>query len=222
VADASLAVEVRTDTGKGAARRLRAGGRIPAVLYGHGSEPLSLSLDSIALERLIKGSHAGLNTLIALEGSGGVEGKTVMIKELQREAVRGALWHADLHLINATESVMVSVPVHTTGIAIGTVSGGLVDHAHREVELICLVSAIPDELVMDITNLDLGDSLHARDLKLPAGVELKTDPDVALLSIVAPAKLDEPTVGEEGVEGEAAEGEAPADAADADTEKAED
>ena len=162
--------------------------------------------------------------VIALEGSGGVEGKTVMIKELQREAVRGALWHADLHLINATESVMVSVPVHTTGTAIGTVSGGLVDHAHREVELICLVSAIPDELVMDITALDLGDSLHAGDLQLPTGVELKTDPDIALLSIVAPAKLEEeaPVEGAEELEGEAAEGEAPADGEEGATEKAED
>jgi large subunit ribosomal protein L25 len=209
VADASLAVEVRQDTGKGAARRLRLTGRIPAILYGHGSDPVSLTVDSTALDRLIKSSHAGLNTLIALEGPSEVSGKTVMIKDLQREAVRGGLIHADLHLTDVTERVVVNVPVHSTGIAVGTIDGGLVDHAHREVELSCLVSAIPDEIVVDITALDMGDSLHAGDLVLPAGVELKTDPDMTLLSIVAPAKLelDTPTAeGEEG-EAEAAEGE---------------
>jgi large subunit ribosomal protein L25 len=213
VADASLAVEVRQDTGKGQARRLRTGGRIPAVLYGHGSTPLSLSLDSSALERLIKTSHAGLNTLISLKGSGGVAGKTVMIKELQREAVRGSLLHADLHLVDATERVVVSVPVHTTGIPKGAIDGGIVDHAHREVELSCLVSAIPDELVIDISELDIGDSLHARDLVLPAGVDLETDPDVTMLSVVTPAKLELDTPAE-AVEGDAvaaaADGDAPA------------
>jgi large subunit ribosomal protein L25 len=205
--ETSLAYQLRDGTGKGKARRLRAVGRIPAVLYGHGNTPVCLSLESRELERLLQKSHAGMNTLIDLQGEGEASGKTVMIKELQREAVRGTLVHADLYEIDKDERVVVNVPVHTTGIAEGTVMGGLVDHVHREVEVSCLVSAIPDELVVDVTPLDVGDSIHARDLQLPDGVELKTDPDVTLVSVVAPAKLEEEAPAEEDVE-EVAEGEA--------------
>jgi large subunit ribosomal protein L25 len=216
VADTSLAVEHRAGKGKGAARKLRAEGQIPAVLYGHGNDPVSLSLNSRALERLIQNSNAGLNTLIALEGFQEVSGKQVMIKELQREAVRGGLMHADLLEINAHETLVVHVPIHTTGIAVGsTLAGGLVDHAHRELEVSCLVTAIPDELVVDISALDIGDSIHAGEITLPDGVELKTDPSVAVISVVAPAKVEEIEVeGEEAVEGE---GEAAADAGAADS-----
>lgn len=204
--ETSLAVEMRSETGKGAARKLRSRGQIPATLYGHGNQPHCLSVGARTLERLLKASDAGMNTLIHLEGASEVAGKLVMLKELQREAVRGAYLHADLFEIDPHERVVVNVPVHTVGSAAGELVGGLVDHAHREVELECLVTAIPDDIKVDISALELGDSIHASDLVLPAGVELKTDPTVSMISIVAPTKAVEDEVAEEVAEGEVSEG----------------
>ena len=217
--DASLAVEIRTAGGKGVARKLRAAGRIPGVLYGTETPTTALTLDPDALEKVIRTSHAGVNTLIDLTGANEVAGKTVLVKELQREPVRGALLHADLFEVDPNETISVSVPIHLTGTAHGVTMGGLIDHALRVLELDCLPSAIPDEIVVDVAHLDIGDSIHVSELPLPEGVELITGSEQSVVSVVAPRVEEEPTVEEEleGVEGEAgaAEGEEPAEGGDA-------
>ena len=111
----TLAVEVRTNSGKGAARKLRAKGRVPAVVYGSGMEPVSLSLVPGSLELIVKASDAGVNTLISLDGDGAIKGKTVLIKELQRDPVRGNLVHADLFEIDMTKRIAVMVPIQLVG-----------------------------------------------------------------------------------------------------------
>jgi len=218
VGDQSLAVEVREATGKGVARKLRAKGLVPAVLYGQGRAPVSLSLDPIVLDKVLRSSHAGLNTLIDLEGA--VTGKTVLVKDLQRDPVRGAMLHADLYEVDIDQTITVSVPVHLNGIPHGVTMGGLLDHALREIEVECLPGAIPDSVDIDVSGLDQGDSVHVRDLELPSGVELRTDPELSVVSVVAPTVEEEPVV-EEGVEdlaaaegapeGEAPEGEEPSE-----------
>ena len=212
--DTSLAVEIREATGKGAARRVRRGGRIPGVVYGAEIESVSITLDPAALDKLIRTSHAGVNTLIDLEGPSLVAGKTVLVKELQREPVRGALVHADLFEVNVTETVRVSIPVHVSGTPHGVTMGGLLDHALREIDIECLPRAIPDEIVVDVTALDVGDSIHVSDLTLPEGVELHTPGDLSVVSVVAPRAEEEPSAEEQaevaaaaaGAEGAAAEG----------------
>ena len=208
VSETTIAVEIREGAGKGVARKLRAAGRVPAVLYGHGLASVRLSLDPSALEHVIKSSDAGLNTLIALEGDASVAGKTVLVKELQRDPVDRRMLHADLFEVDPRERITVSVPLQVVGTAPGvSLSGGLLDHSIREIELDCLPRAIPDTIEVDVSSLELGDSLHVRDLVLPEGVELKTDSDLSVISIVAPSVAEEPVA--EAEEEELVEGAVP-------------
>ncbi len=207
MAENTLAVELREGTGKGVARRLRATGRVPAVVYGHGKESVSLTLDPAVLEGMLRKSQAGMNTLLELAGDTAISGKTVLVKELQRDPVSGFVVHADLFEIDTTERISVSVPVHLTGSAEGVKMGGLIDHVLREIELDCLPSAIPDEFLVDVTNLIMGEAIHVSDLEVPEGIHIRTHEDLPVVSIVAPTVEEEPEV-EEGAE-ELAEGEEP-------------
>lgn len=221
MSDVSLAVELRQGTGKGVARQLRRDGRIPGVVYGTRLAALSIHLDPRALDRLIQTSHAGINTLIALQGPSELAGKTVLVKELQREPVRGSLLHADLYEVDADARVRVSVPVHLSGTAHGVTMGGLLDHALREIEVDCLARAIPDEVVVDVSALDIGDSIHVEELVLPEGVELHTQADLPVVSVVAP-RIEEPTAEEAEAAAEAAEAvaeAAPAEGAEGESEE---
>ena len=212
MADFELAIEIREPKGKGAARKLRAAGRVPGVYYGSG-DSRSISFDPTALERVISSSSAGMNTLIGLVGATEIEGRQVLIKDIQRDPVLGNLLHADLYAVDLSKKVTVSVPVRLLGIPMGVQLGnGILDHALREVELECLPTSIPEDIEIDVSELDLGHSLHVRDLSLPADVILLSDSDLSVVSVVAPKVEEEPVVeeleeGEEGVEGEVAEGE---------------
>ncbi len=188
--DQSLAVEVRTDTGKGVARKLRAVGRIPAVLYGHGNASVSLSIQAKDLDTLLKTSHAGLNTLIDLEGDGAVAGKVVLIKELQRHSVAGTLSHADFFEIDATAKIHVSVPIKLEGTPEGVKLGGVLEHMMREIDLLCLPNAIPDSLEVDVSGMNQNESLHVSDLTLPEGVETGVDEALPIVH-VATKKIEE-------------------------------
>ena len=221
MAENTLAVESREGTGKGFSRRLRAAGRVPAVVYGHGKESVSLTLDPGVLEAMLRKSHAGMNTLIELEGDAKVKGRTVLVKELQRDPVLGFVIHADLFEIDTTERISVSVPIHLTGIAEGVTMGGLIDHVLREIELDCLPNAIPDGFTVDVTRLVMGEAIHVSDLDVPDGVHIRTHSELPVVSVVAPTVEEEPEVEEveEGVaeteEGAAGEA-APAEAASGD------
>lgn len=210
--DQSLAVEVRTDTGKGVARKLRAVGRIPAVLYGHGNASVSLSIQAKDLDTLLKTSHAGLNTLIDLEGDSAVEGKVVLIKELQRHSVAGTLSHADFFEIDATAKIHVSVPIKLEGTPEGVKLGGVLEHMMREIDLLCLPNAIPDSLEIDVSGMNQNESLHVSDLTLPEGVETGVDEGLPIVH-VATKKVEE--VVEVVAEGDEAAKEGDAEAAPA-------
>jgi large subunit ribosomal protein L25 len=212
VGDQSLAVEVRTDTGKGVARKLRAVGRIPAVLYGHGNASVSLSIQAKDLDTLLKTSHAGLNTLIDLEGDSAVEGKVVLIKELQRHSVAGTLSHADFFEIDATAKIHVSVPIKLEGTPEGVKLGGVLEHMMREIDLLCLPNAIPDSLEVDVSGMNQNESLHVSDLTLPEGVETGVDEALPIVH-VATKKIEEEV--EVVAEGDEAAKEGDADAAPA-------
>jgi large subunit ribosomal protein L25 len=219
VADTALTVEVREGTGKGVARKLRAAGRIPGNCYGQ-RKAQSVSVDPRALDYLIKHSASGMNTLIDLkvEGGGGFDGKQVLLKELQRDPVSNEPLHADFFAVDLTHKLDVAVPVHLTGTAVGvSMGGGILDQVLREIHLECLPDAIPEEIAVDVSELDIGMSIHVRDLDIPRGSELISDGDLSVASVLAPKAAEEeiPTDVEELAEGE----EAPdAEAADADAE----
>jgi large subunit ribosomal protein L25 len=218
VAENALPVQIRDRAGKGVARKLRAGGRIPGVVYGRTTPPVPISLDPVALRRILVRSEAGLNTLLELDVAGGgpLHGRPVLVRELQRDPVRGAYLHADLLAVDLLQKIQVSVPIHVVGKAHGVELGGILDHSLRELELLCLPTAIPKEIPVDVTGLEIGQSLHVRDLVLPEGVELRSDPDLSVVSVVVPAVEVTPTPAEAApAEAEAApvaEGEAKAEA----------
>lgn len=192
---ALLNIERREGVGKGVARKLRAAGRIPGVCYSSGQSPEAVSLDPRALDRILRSSEAGINTLIDLVvgGGGSYHGRTVLVRELQRDPVSGAALHADLFALDLTAKVSVSVPIHLRGHAAGVEEGGILDHALREVELECLPRAIPKEIVVDVSALVVGASIHVRDLALPEGVALLSDGDLSVVSVVLPRKAEEET-----------------------------
>lgn len=222
--DVTLSVESRDTRGKGAARRLRQRGLVPGVVYGGGREATPIAIDVAGFERLLETSHGGVNTLIDLAGDSAASGRTVIAKELQREAVRGALTHIDFYEVDLATKMEVSVPIHLVGTPEGVVNGGVLDQQQREIVLLCLPDGIPDEIEADVSGMELGDSLHIEDLIFPAGVEVATDENLTVATVLIPRGLKESEgAGEETGEGAeaAAEGET-GDAKEATDTKAED
>jgi len=214
VAENILTAEPRELTGKGANRKLRVAGRIPGVVYGKKREAQPVALDPTALEKVLRGSGAGLNTLIDLSVGGRTD--TVLVKELQRHPVYGHYWHVDFFQVDLTQKITVSIPLHFIGKAHGVEFGGILDHPLREIEVECLPRAIPEFVEVDVSALEIGQSIHVSELRLPEGVEVKNDPTLPVASVVLPAAEVEATPTETVVEGEVPEGEvavaAPAEA----------
>jgi large subunit ribosomal protein L25 len=206
VAENALVAEMRDGTGKGAARKLRAQGRIPAVVYGRKRAAQSIIVSPDALQKLLRGA-AGMNTLIDLSLGGATS--TVLVKGLERDPVRGKYLHADFYEVDLTQKVTVAVPVHLVGKAAGTDFGGILDHPLRELLIECLPREIPQRIDVDVTALQVNDSIHVSDLRLAAGLTIKTDGALAVASVVLPA-AEEAAPAAAAVEGVPVEGEAAA------------
>jgi large subunit ribosomal protein L25 len=205
-----LPVEIRNGNGKGPARRLRASGRVPAVLYGSGTSTLSLSVPSRELERTV-----GTNQLIDLVGPSQVQGKPVLLKQFQRDPVSQHIVHCDFYAVDTQKPVVVTVPIHLSGKAIGIEMGGLLESLMRAVEVSCLPLQIPTVLNADVSQLAIGGVLHARSIELPEGVALATDPEASIAHVIAPRIETTTTAAAAGTEAAAAEGAAAGEAAGA-------
>ena len=222
----ALGVELREGRGKGVARKLRAAGRIPGICYRRNADSVAISLDPNELDRLLRKASSGINTLIDLKvASGGdFDGRQVLIKELQRDPISGAYLHADLYAVDLQQKIHVSVPIHLKSTAIGvSMGGGILDHATRELDVECMPNAIPEGFAVDVSELEIGQSIHVRDLAIPEGIEVLNDPDVPIVSVVAPAVVEEEAPAEVEEEGEAVpEGEAEAAPEDGAEQKSDD
>src|SRR4029453_7052890 len=201
-----LAAENRSEAGKGAARRLRASGRVPAVLYGHGTKPQHLSVDARQFGQALR-SDAGVNVLISLEV--GSDQHLALAKEIQRHPGRGHLLHVAFIQVRRGEKVHVQVPVHLVGEAPGAREGGIVDQDLYQLNVEAEVTAVPEAVAADVAGLGIGDVLRVADLKAPEGAAILDDPEASVVSVVAPTVEPEPELegGGEGGEGEVAEGE---------------
>jgi len=208
MSETALVVESRASTGKGAARKLRAAGRIPAVLYGQGKASLPLTIDPRALEKVLRSGGANALLDLTVEGRPELGSPVALVKELQRHPIRGTIVHADLYQVDLTRTVEVEVPVHLVGKAKGLDFGGILEHSLREVALECLPRSIPAAIEVDITNMELGDVIHVRDLVLPAGVSLLTDPDLGVVHVALPAAEETPAAPTAEAAAAAATGEA--------------
>jgi large subunit ribosomal protein L25 len=208
-----ITIERRTDSGKGAARKLRRAGKIPGVLYGPKRETTSVAALALEIERKLshlEGSH--LIRLVA--GNGGesdLNDRMVLLREMQRHPVSGGVLHADFYEVDLTERLAVSVPLHFIGKAVGVVNGGILQPILREVEVECLPTEIPDFIEVDVTALDIHDSLHIGDLSIPAGVTPVGDRGQAIVAVLPPTVEAKPAEAEAAAEAAPAEG-APAPA----------
>lgn len=166
-----LNAEPRTDTGKGASRRLRHAGKVPAIMYGSKKDPESLTLSHHEIIRNLE--HEAFYSHILTVKVGSDETQAVL-RDLQRHPSKPFILHMDLQRVSATETLKMLVPVHLTGEeeAVGVKAGGLVSHDSTEVLIECLPKDLPEFIEVDISALDIGDSLHLSDLKLSDGVAL--------------------------------------------------
>lgn len=187
----SLKSARRSDVGKGVARKLRQVGRIPAVYYGRGEEPIPLVVTLRELEEVIDRAE-GSNVIVDLkvEGDAGADRKA-LIREIQRDPVVGNILHLDLQHISLTERIVVEVPIVLLGTPTGVKDGGgILEHLLREVEVECLPTDIPSRLEVDVSGLNIGDSLHVSDLKADR-VVIRTEADRAIAAVVPPTILEE-------------------------------
>lgn len=177
----------REKTGKEYAKKLRLKKVIPAILYGKGIKPVALEIDGKELQDILK-SGARENVVINLkvEGDPKIKEKTVLIREIQVDPVKEHIFHVDFNTISLTEKIKVKVPVHERGEAPGVKEGGIIDHVHREVEVECLPTEIPNRIDVSIDGLNIGDARYVKDLTFPKGVKCTLDPEEIVLSILAP------------------------------------
>ena len=178
MSEVRISAEPRTEFGKGGARRTRRAGNVPAVLYGHGTDPRHISLPSREFERALH-TDAGANVLLTLQIEGGDE--LALPKSIQRDPVRGVIEHVDLILVRRGEKITVEVPVHVLGDAI---SGGLVDQQLTTLSVLTEATHIPSGFEVSITGLEIGGGIHAKEVELPSGTELVTDGDAVVVHIL--------------------------------------
>ena len=206
-----LKAEPRDGTGKGAARKIRAGGRVPAVVYGRGVDAMPVTVDAKELFHLLH-TDAGMNVLVDLHVNS--DQMLAMPREIQRDHIRGTFVHVDFLRIARDEKITVEVPVHLVGESHGVKEGGVVEHHLWNLQLECFPQDVPSSIEADITPLGIGDSLKVSDLKLPDKTTLLTSLDETIVSIVHPQILVVEEEAAEEVEGEEVEGEEGAEAAE--------
>jgi large subunit ribosomal protein L25 len=207
--EVKLKAEARDAVGKGAARKIRARGKVPAVLYGPAVEPQRLAVDARDLWHALH-TDAGMNVLIDLQLDG--EDYLTLPREVQRDIVRGTLLHIDFLRIRKDVAIQVDVPIHLVGESAGVKEGGVIEHHLWEVKVECLPTDVPESIDARIAALTIGDSLHVSDLKPPANCTILTPAEETVVSVVPPPVLELPEEAPaevEVLEGEVPEGEAP-------------
>lgn len=202
-----LKAEPRDGTGKGAARKLRAAGRIPAVVYGHGIDPMHVTVDAKDLFHVLH-TDAGMNVLVDLRVDS--DHMLAMPREIQRDHIRGTFIHIDFLRIARDEKITVEVPIHLIGESHGVKEGGVVEHHLWNVQVECLPQDVPSSIDADISALGIGDSLKVAELSTPANSVILTSPEETVVAVVPPQiqKALEELEAEEAAAAEAAEAEA--------------
>jgi large subunit ribosomal protein L25 len=190
-----IQIEPRESDGKGAARRARRGGKLPGIFYGPKSKAVALEVDRKEfMSRVadLEGSH-----LIRIKsGSPALADKVALVKELQYHPITGEVIHADLYEVDLTERIRVKVPLHFIGKAVGVVRGGILQPVVREIEVECLPMDIPEFFDVEVSALDIGDSLHVAELTMPEGVTAASETDLTLVTVVPPSIEEAPTPAE--------------------------
>jgi large subunit ribosomal protein L25 len=191
-----LKAQKRTLLGRNAIKKIKNEGLVPGVIYGSQAEPMALQVEGRALTNVL--AHASSeHVLVELEIADGSQStsRLALIQEVQHHPLKRQLLHVDFHAVSATEKITSEVPIEAVGEPLGVRTfGGLLEYSLRSLEVECFPQDLPDIVRIDVTNLNIGESLHVRDIPLPSGVEALTDSDLTVVSVVASR------VGEEVVE----------------------
>ena len=191
-----LAVERRDAIGRAAVRKLKARGVVPAVIYGGKENPEPLQV--LRRDVSVMLSHAaGENILVELEIAGEKTTRTAMVQEVQHSPVGGDVLHIDFHAVSMDEKIEADVPLEPAGTPNGVKNfGGLLEQSLRALTVSCLPRDLPDKITVDVSDLEIGDSIHVRDIKLPDGVAAKVQPELTVFSVLAPTVEEEPVAPE--------------------------
>jgi large subunit ribosomal protein L25 len=206
MAEVKLKAVKRESVGKGSARRARGSGKVPAILYGRGMDPVALEVDRREFVVALK-TDAGMNVLLDIEVDGA--NTLALTRELQRDPVRGTLLHADFVKVDRTQAIEVEVPVHLVGEAPGAKEGGVLEHPLFSAHVRCLPTDVPEAIEADISGLAIGDSLRVADLPANDKYEILNDPGSVVASVAAPISEEELEAmeAEAGIEQEPSEAE---------------
>ncbi|MEA2490645.1 MAG: large subunit ribosomal protein [Acidobacteriota bacterium] len=196
MAEVTLEVSRRERTGKEVAKKLRAQGKVPAVVYGGHRDSVAIEVDRKSVSELIQKSEHGIRSVFLLKMTGTDQQRHAMIKSLDIDPISRRMIHIDFVRVVMDEMVRVTVPIHLHGVAKGVKEGGgMIDHQLREIHVECLPNAIPDTIEVDVTPLTGHDYFRIKDLTLPEGVKVMDDPErvvVGLTHAKADATTDEP------------------------------
>ena len=192
---------IRNTSGKGPARRFRKEGLIPAVFYGRGEEAIHLSVNAAELLKIIRAKKENVFIKLRIDGEKNLE-KLSLIKELQIEPVSRRFYHADFYEVRMDHRLTLDVPLHFAGIPAGVVNGGELQHLKRELKISCLPSVLPDFIEIDVSGLEIGDSIKVKDIRVPEGIAVLDPGDVGV-AMVAIVKVSVPQAEEAAVEVEA-------------------
>ncbi len=191
-----LKAEQRSATGRSAVRKLKARGVVPAIIYGAKDEPQPLQVSARDIYTML--SHAsGENILVELEIAGEKSNRTALVQEIQHSPVGGAILHIDFHAVSMDQAIQTDVPLEPIGVPEGVKTfGGLLEQSLRSLAIECLPRDLPDRITVDVSKLNIGDSIHVRDIHLPSGVAAKVQADLTAFSVLAPVVEEEPVVAE--------------------------
>jgi large subunit ribosomal protein L25 len=191
-----LKAEPRTNVGRAAVHKLRARGLIPAIIYGGDNKPQPLQVAARDINAMMS-QASGENVLVELEIAGEGSSRTALVQEVQHSPIGGDIRHVDFHAISMDEMIQAEVPLESTGTAVGVKTfGGLLEQSLRALAIECLPGDLPDRITVDVSQLNIGDSIHVRDIQFPPGVTPKVQPDLTAFSVVAPVVEEEPVVAE--------------------------
>jgi large subunit ribosomal protein L25 len=189
MANPTLSATIRAEHGKNACRRLRASGRVPAILYGTGGEPASLSVNNHEFQMIVR--RQGTATIISLQTEGQDGDTPCVIREILRDPVSSRYLHVDLQRVDMTAKSNFNVELVGHGQPKGVREGGVLETLAHSIDIRCLPGNLPHRIEVDLTNLGFHESIHAGDLKLPEGVELHVDASLALFTVITPRALTE-------------------------------
>lgn len=183
-----LDARIRTEKGKGAARRLRKNNQIPAIFYGPKTEPVMLAVDFPELEHILKEANSeNIIFDLQLQTDQGKETRKAMIKDIMLDPVSNRFLHADFYEISLDRKISISVPIDLLNTPIGVKNGGILQPIRRELIISCLPDNLIQHLEIDVSGLEIGDSLHIRDIELPEGIECFEEAHLTIAVVAAPS-----------------------------------